>query len=207
METLKRYFPGTTADGRLYNGLVALFAELRERRIPLEHADGSGTDSRAIDRVMVDCGWKPEIVENAIRFVDPRLFVPCKGVAVGAAKTPMRLWPKRQGRVFGFHMIEEKSPRSALRSLLVDVNFFKTAVHEAFALTPGERGSASLWGNNAQAHRMFSEHLCAETAKLVEHASNKVVEWSPNVNRPDNHFFDTITYAFAAGQSLLGKKE
>ena len=207
LETLKRYFPGTTADGRLYNGLVALFAELRERRIPLEHADGSGTDSRAIDRVMVDCGWKPEIVENAIRFVDPRLFVPCKGVAVGAAKTPMRLWPKRQGRVFGFHMIEEKSPRSALRSLLVDVNFFKTAVHEAFALTPGERGSASLWGNNAQAHRMFSEHLCAETAKLVEHASNKVVEWSPNVNRPDNHFFDTITYAFAAGQSLLGKKE
>ena len=207
LETLKRYFPGQTADGRLYNGLVALFAELRERRIPLEHADGSGTDSRAIDRVMVDIGWKPEIVEGAIRAVDGRLFVPCKGVAVGAAKTPMRLWPKRQGRVFGFHMIEEKTQRSAFRSILVDVNYYKTRVHESFSLTPGERGAMSLWGQNAQAHRMFSEQLSAETAKLVEHASNKVVEWSPNVNRPDNHFFDTMVYNAALGTAILGRND
>lgn len=130
-----------------------------------------------------------------------------QGAAVGAAKTPMRLWPKRQGRVFGFHMIEEKTQRSAFRSILVDVNYYKTRVHESLSLTPGERGSMSLWGQNAQTHRMFSEQLSAETAKLVEHASNKVVEWAPNVNRPDNHYFDTMVYNAALGTAILGRND
>ncbi len=202
LETLKREFPGQTADGRLYSGLVALFQLLRERQYHTANEAGSGQETKAIDRVLVDAGWKPEIVENAIRAVDQRLFIPCKGVAVGATKTPMRMWPKKPGRVFGFHLLDEKTARFSLRSFLVDVNFFKTAVHEAFGLTPGEPGSLSLYGKSPAAHRMFSEHMSAENAKLVEHATNKVIEWSPNANRPDNHFFDSIVYNFASASSL-----
>ena len=199
LETLKRMFPGSTADGRVQRGLDWLFHNLLDWRIPTESDDNAG---RRIDRILVDIGWKTETVENAIRAVDPRVIVPAKGVAVLAKSSPMRQWPKRQGRVFGWHVIDEKTANSALRSMLVDVNYWKTKTHEAFGLAPGEAGSLSLWGTSKSRHRMFAEHMSAETAKLVEYATNKVVEWSPNVNRPDNHFFDTIVYNFAAASSL-----
>ena len=227
LETLKSVYVGENADGRLFHGLADLLTILKGRKY---YPEGN-EDARGIDRILVDCGWKPEIVENAIRAVDPRLVVPCKGVAIGASRSPMRQWPRRVGRVFGWHLLDEKVANLSLRTLLVDVNYWKTRIHEAFGLSPGEPGSLSLFSrsrrdafrqatngsentdasgssqpspatSSAGAHRMFSEHLAAETAKLVEHATNKVVEWSPNINRPDNHFFDALVYASAAASSL-----
>ena len=49
---------------------------------------------------------------------------------------------------------------------------------------------------------MFSEHLSAETAKSVESGTNRVVEWSANPSRPDNHFFDCVVGCFAAASTL-----
>lgn len=201
LETLKRRFPDSTADGRVQRGLEFLFYELKDSAFQTEN-EGEKSDSRRIDRILVDVGWKPEVVENAIRVVDPRLVTPAKGVAILAKKAPMRAWPKNPGRAFGWHLIDEKTANGAFRTILADVNYWKTRVHESFSLTPGEKGSASLFGNDRRAHRMFSEHCAAETAKLVEYATNKVVEWSPNVNRPDNHYFDTLVYNFAAASSL-----
>lgn len=198
LETLKRVFVGETAEGRLFHGLADLLTILKGRVYYMEDAAATSR----IDRVLVDCGWKPETVENAIRATDARIVVPCKGVAIGASRSPMRQWPRRVGRVFGWHLLDEKVANMSLRTILVDVNYWKTKIHEAFGLSPGESGALSLYGTSAGAHRMFSEHLAAETAKLVEHAANKVVEWSPNVNRPDNHFFDALVYAYAAASSL-----
>ena len=75
-------------------------------------------------------------------------------------------------------------------------------MHEALSLEPGESGSLSLFGHDAQDHKMLSEQLSAEVAKLVEYGANRVVEWSPNVNRPDNHFFDATVGCFVAASSL-----
>lgn len=202
LETLARAFPGSTADGRVQQGLDWLFRELADRVYSTESDAEIGRRTRRIDRVLVDVGWKPEIVETAIRTIDPRLFIPTKGFAVLAKKTPMRQWPKKPGRVFGWHMLDEKTAASSLRSFLVDVNYWKTKIHESFALSPAERGSLSLYGNDRDVHRLFAEHISAESAKLVEFATNRVVEWSPNVNRPDNHYFDTLVYNCAAASSL-----
>lgn len=202
LETLKRIFPDSTADGRVQRGLDFLFRDLRERAFASENEIGVSSRSKRIDRILVDMGWKPEVVENAIRAVDVRLIIPARGVAVLAKRAPMRQWPKKPGRVFGWRLIDEKTTNSALRSILIDVNYWKTKTHESFSLAPGESGSLSLFGTSRSAHRMFSEHAAAETAKLVEYATNKVVEWSPNINRPDNHYFDTIVYNYAAASSL-----
>lgn len=199
LETLRRIFPDSTADGRVQRGVEFLLRDLLGARYKRESEE---EPSVAVDRVLVDVGWKPEAVENAIRAVDPRNVIPTKGAAVLARSTPMRQWPKRQGRVFGWHLIEEKTKNSALRSFLVDVNYWKTRIHESFALAPGERGSLSIFGTSRTARRMYAEHCAAEVARLVECAANKVVEWSPNVNRPDNHYFDATVYCFAAASSL-----
>ena len=202
LETLRRKYPDSTADGRVQRGLEDLFSDLLGRRFQLETDSGVGRTARGVDRILVDEGWKPETVENAIRATDPRTIIPSRGVAVLAKRSPMRSWPKKPGRVFGWHLLEERTAASAFRSFLIDVNYWKSKVHESLGLMPGERGSLSLYGSERESHRLFSEHLAAETARLVEFATNKVVEWSPNVNRPDNHYFDSVVYCFAAASSL-----
>ncbi len=202
LDTLARAFPSLTSDGRVARGLGILFEELADREYIVEGEEDRPESARRSDRILVDTGWKPEVVENTIRITDPRLVLPTKGVSIRAARSPMRAWAKRPGRLFGWHVIDEKTERSALRTLLVDVNYWKTKVHEALALTPGEAGSLSLYGSDRDAHRMLAEHLAAEVARLVEYASNRVVEWSANINRPDNHFFDCVTYNYACASTL-----
>ena len=160
------------------------------------------TQTFTVDRIVVDAGWKPEVVENAIRAFDTRLVVPAKGQAVLAKSRPMSQWPRRNGRVFGWHIIDERPPKGSLRLFLHDTNYWKTKAHEALSLEPGEAGSLSLFDKDSSEHRMFSEQVSAEIAKQVEYGANRVVEWSPNVNRPDNHFFDALVGCFVAASSL-----
>lgn len=230
LDTLKTEFPESTADGRLQRGLDAIFhllaqssfANLSSIENPPKMEDGFTSqndktslhetrksynqilNSRtcAIDRIVVDAGWKPEVVENAIRAFDARLIVPAKGQSVLAKGRPMSQWARKNGRVFGWHIIDEKPPKGALRLFLHDANYWKTKAHEALSLEPGESGSLSIFGMDASEHRMFSEQVSAELAKLVEYGANRVVEWSPNVNRPDNHFFDALVGCFVGASSL-----
>lgn len=200
LETLARAFNGKTADGRVREGLCWLLTDLKSRFYEFE--DASNAAGLAIERVGIDAGWKPEIVEDSIRIAGVRFAYPSKGVAVGAKQKPMRLWPKKEGRVFGWRLIDEKVKAISGRQVLVDVNYWKTKVHESLSLTPGESGSLSLWGADRTVHRMFSEHLSAEIAKNVESGTNRVVEWSASPTRPDNHFFDCVVGAFAAASTL-----
>ena len=200
LETLARVYDGKTADGRVREGLCFLLNDLKTRFFEQEGDDSDAL--LAITRVGVDSGWKPEVVEDSIRIAGARFAYPSKGVAIGAKGRPMRLWPKKEGRVFGWHLLDEKTKAIATRQLLVDVNYWKTKVHESLSLTPGEPGSLSLWGSSSGVHRMFSEHLSAETAKSVESGTNRVVEWSANPSRPDNHFFDCVVGCFAAASTL-----
>ncbi len=205
LETLERIFSGLTIQGRVYEGLVALLSELREREFPTEKEG----DFRRIDRILVDEGWEPTVVASAARAIDERLVVTSKGFSIRATSSPMQYWPKRQGRSKGWHMIDERVDDAAIQRtramFLLDVNYMKSTLHSMFALAPGEKDSFSLFGKEPEVHRMFSDHLAAETAKLVVCASNRVVEWSPNINRPDNHFFDCCVMALAGGISLGGR--
>ncbi|MDO5764464.1 MAG: phage terminase large subunit family protein, partial [Elusimicrobiales bacterium] len=200
LETLARVYDGKTADGRVREGLCFLLNDLKTRCYSGEESGDFG--NRVVNRVGVDAGWKPEIVEDSIRMTGARFAYPSKGAAISAKQKPMRLWPKRDGRVFGWHLLDEKVKAITGRQVLVDVNYWKTKVHESLSLTPGESGSLSLWGEDRTVHRMFSEHLSAETAKNVESGSNRVVEWSPTPARPDNHFFDCVVGCFAAASTL-----
>lgn len=199
LEDLKSLFPGATVDGRVRLGLEMLFSELLGRTFRREEG---GESLVGIDRIGVDRGWKSEVVENAIRSTNPRFIIPTKGAAVGAKQAPMRTWPRRDGRVFGWHLLNEKTKGAAFRSILVDSNYWKTKVHEAASLEAGEPGSLSLWGTSRATHRMFSEHLAAEIAKPVECVGNRVVEWEPSPTRPDNHFFDCVVGCLVIASTL-----
>ena len=136
--------------------------------------------------------YKPQVVESAIRLAVGRQMtvLPAKGKSIRATMLQMSDWKRRAGEKHGNHWIESMPP-GRTRTITVDTNFWKCQVHDAFRLLPGNPGSLTLWGRDAETHRMFSEHLNGEVAKLVESGSHTVYEWLDTPN--DNHFFTLHT--------------
>jgi hypothetical protein len=104
----------------------------------------------------------------------------------------------------GHFWSENRSESRKYRRVKVDTNYWKNYVHSAFDLTLAETGSLSLWGKDTERHRMFAEHVTAESVQLVEVGSRKVHEWTQKPGQ-DNHLFDCIV-GCAVGASVLGIK-
>ncbi len=56
----------------------------------------------------------------------------------------------------------------------------------------GDRGCLSLFGSNAETHRMFAEHLTSEYFVKTEARGRSVDEWKQRPEQPDNHWFDCL---------------
>ena len=190
-------------DGLIQAGLVSLIKELLATRWEVE-GDRDGAEQVAFSKLLIDTGYKPQIVENAIRLAVGKTTVvmPAKGKSIRASMLPMSDWKHKSGERFGNHWMMS-TPSGRLRTVTVDSNFWKCQVHDAFRMLPGNQGSLTLWGRDAETHRMFSEHMNGEVAKLTESGGNAVYEWQDTPN--DNHFFDCIVGAMVAA-SVCGIK-
>ena len=193
-------------DGVIQAGLTALIKELMSTHWYVEGDTVRGSacgasENIAFSKLLIDTGYKPQIVENAIRLAVGRstVVVPAKGKSIKAVNLPMKEWKRKSGEVHGNHWIESTPPGRA-RTITVDTNFWKCQVHDAFRLLPGTPGSLTLWGRDSETHRMFSEHMNAEVAKLVESGGNSLYEWQDTPN--DNHFFDCIVGSMIAASRL-----
>lgn len=72
----------------------------------------------------------------------------------------------------------------------------------------GDRGCLSLFGTNAETHRMLSEQLTSEYFVKTEARGRSVDEWKRRPEQPDNHWFDCLVGSAVAasiqGAVLLG---
>jgi energy-coupling factor transporter ATP-binding protein EcfA2 len=184
------------ADGVIQQGLVSLVKELMSTHWYVE-GDRDHAEPVAFSKLLIDTGYKSQIVENAIRLAvgNTKVVMPARGKSVRAVQQSMSEWKRKAGATHGNHWIET-TPVGRARTLTVDTNFWKCQVHDAFRLLPGNLGSLTLWGRDSEAHRMFSEHMNSEVAKLVESGGNTVYEWQNTPN--DNHFFDCIVGCMVA---------
>jgi hypothetical protein len=114
----------------------------------------------------------------------------------------MSEWKRKAGETFGNHWVKT-TPRGRTLTVVVDTNFWKCQVHDAFRILSGNPGSITLWGRDPETHRMFSDHLNGEVAKLTESGGNSVYEWIDTPN--DNHLFDCMVGCMVAA-SLCGVK-
>jgi hypothetical protein len=67
----------------------------------------------------------------------------------------------------------------------------------------GDRGCLSLFGTNAETHRMFAEHLTSEYFIKTEARGRNVDEWKQRPEQPDNHWFDCLVGS-AVAASIQG---
>lgn len=190
---LQRIYGGEPSSN-LLQGLVELLTNLNQYRFSIEGMRGE----LPISRILIDSGWRGEVVAEAIRRSNVTTAMCCKGISVRSYQKPMNEWPKKQGRVIGWHCVEERINGKVL--LLVDVNYWKSKIHESLAVPAGQRGELTIYGDDPTRHKMFADHLVAETPR-IEEGTNTVISWCPKPNT-ENHYLDTVVYSLAAGVSL-----
>ena len=193
--TLRRKYPGTGTDAAILAGGNDLVAQLLARRFP------KGTHVAAIDLVMADTGYKPEIWQD-IKTKHQTLRL-TRGVGIRASTKPMIEWDRRPGEVIGSHWLTPPPKRREHAVTQIDVNHWKSAVLEAVTTSTGDKGSLSFFGDARVRHTLYAMHLDAETFVETEGWGRKVVEWKSKVNEPDNHWFDCTVGCFV-GASMLG---
>jgi hypothetical protein len=192
---------------RLRNAAIMGGLETLLRRIMAESYDIAGDEDGAlfakVDRVFVDAGYVHRVVESVIRKLGCSAVVkPSLGVPVGAKDTPMEFWKRDKDKAtLGHHWIEERPQKRTLKTIKMDVNYWKTICHDALSLSPGTRGGVTFWGRNPEKHRMVSEHLTSEPVQLVE-AKHKVYEWGPVRPNMENHYFDCLVGNLVAASTL-----
>lgn len=191
--TLQQVYGGEAASNVL-RGLEALIRYLGDQRYYIE-----GGHEHAIDRILIDSGWRNEVVYEAIRRANFPPAIACKGVSIKSNQKPMNDWSKKSGRVVGWHVVEERL-QSGKTSVLCDVNYWKTRLQEALSTPAGKAGEMTLYGSDPSVHRMLADHLSAEQPK-IEEAENTVVVWTQKPTR-ENHLLDCCVYAYAAGVTL-----
>jgi hypothetical protein len=211
--TLRRRFGEQRSDGAIAAGLEFLLHQLMQECYTM-HEDSEKQEINRIDKILIDSGYKPHVVESVITKIGSPVHVrPSLGIGVGAKQTPMQHWGQQSHHAHlplnagkgkscrvGHFWIEEKLQKRVYRTIKGDVNYWKSAVHDAFSLRSGERGAITFWGSNPEAHRMVSEHMVAESVVLVEANSRKVNEWSNPFTR-DNHWFDCLVGCMIAAST------
>lgn len=193
-------FPGRGKEGAIFAGLERLLGELAARQFRRD--DGAALK---IGRGLVDTGYQPAIVQGVLRKLAIEAFwTPSRGVGITAADRPFAEYQRRPGAQYGlaWRVPSTKGTRE-LRTLHVDVNWWKSFFHARLAIAQGDRGGITLFGRDPQQHRLLADHWTAEYRVRTEGRGRVVYQWKPRPDRPDNHWFDNAVAA-AAAASVLG---
>lgn len=197
--TLRNRFKGMSAEAAIYAGLGELTNELCSRQF--RRQDGTALK---IDRLLIDEGYQTEVIHQFCRATPHNAIVmPSKGFGVKAGNKPLNEYEKRPGDRPGLHCRITTAAGRTVRHLLIDTNQWKSFVFSRIAAPMGGSGCLSLFGREPSRHRMFADHLKAESCVKTFGRGREVTEWTLKPGRPDNHWFDCIVGATCAA-SMMG---
>ena len=201
-QTLTSVAEGSGPEGAIYAGLERLTHALLGREWSL---DGRGTIR--VGKCLIDANWGAStdlIYAFCRQAVYAGTVVPSHGRFVGASSQPFSEYKRRPGDRLGFNWrVPNIHGKRAVRHVVFDANFWKSFVQARLAVTAGDRGCLSLFGDRPETHRLLAEHLTAEYRVKTEARGRVVDEWKQRPERPDNHWFDCLVGCAVAG-SMLG---
>ena len=117
---------------------------------------------------------------------------------------PFSEYKRRPGDRVGLNWrIPNVHGKRAIRHVIYDTNWWKSFVHARLAVKMGDRGCLSLFGDNAEIHRMVGEQLTAEYFVKTEGRGRTVDEWKSRPEQPDNHWLDCLVGS-AVASSMQG---
>ncbi|MFN4260885.1 MAG: terminase gpA endonuclease subunit [Gemmataceae bacterium] len=200
--TLSAVTEASGLEGVIYAGLESLAKKYLGR----EWRRDDGAMLR-IDRCLIDANWgsSTDIVYQYCRqSAYAGIVIPSHGRFVGASSQPFSEYKHRPGDRVGHNWrIPNVHGKRAVRYVLYDTNYWKSFIYARLAVSMGDRGCLSLFGDKPETHRLFGEHLTAEYRVKTEARGRTVDEWKVRPERGDNHWFDCLV-GCAVAASMLG---
>jgi site-specific DNA-methyltransferase (adenine-specific) len=129
-----------------------------------------------MEAVGCDARWKGEIVKQALARSDHanRLYA-YLGHSYRAADKPISERKYDHGSRVGLGwVIKKRKSKSDVKSVTVDVNFWKTALQDQLAARVGSPGAVTIYDGK---HRMLAEHITSEFGTPTEGRGRTVIEW------------------------------
>ena len=201
-QTLSSEATGTGLEGSIYAGLESLTSKLLDRE--WQRDDGA---AMRIGRCLIDANWgqSTDVVYQFCRqSKHAAVIIPSHGRFVGASSLPFSEYRRRPGDRVGLNWrIPNVHGKRAIRHVVYDTNWWKSFINARLRVSMGDRGCLSLFGTNAETHRMFAEHLTSEYFIKTEARGRNVDEWKQRPEQPDNHWFDCLVGS-AVAASMQG---
>ena len=190
---------GKSEPAAIYAGLC----DLAERTLGRTWARDDGAGMK-ISLCLIDAGYQKDSVELFCRQGKHLgLVLPAKGIPITSWSKPLEEGGKAgEEKGIGYRVTLAQGKHS-VPLVLLDSNRWKSFLHERLAAGIGDHGCLSLFGGSEIAHKLFAEHLTAETPFYPEKGDGRRAEWKLPSHRPDNHWLDCAAGACAAG-AILG---
>ncbi len=107
------------------------------------------------------------------------VIIPSHGRFVGASSLTLSEYRRRPGDRVGLNWrIPNVHGKRAIRHVVYDTNWWKSFINARLRVSMGDRGCLSLFGTNAETHRMFAEHLTSEYFIKTEARAGALVSGS-----------------------------
>jgi hypothetical protein len=189
-------------EGAIYAGLEQLTSSYLGR----EWRRDDGAMLR-IERCLIDANWgsSTDVVYQFCRqSAHAGAVMPSHGRFVGASSQPFSEYKRRPGDRVGHNWrMPNVAGKRAVRHVVYDTNYWKSFVHARLAVSLGDRGCLSLFGDGPELHRLLAEHITSEYRVKTEGRGRTVDEWKARPERGDNHWFDGLV-GCAAAASIQG---
>jgi hypothetical protein len=197
-KTLTSAAPRAGLEGALYAGLE----RLTERTLGREWQREDGTTVR-IDRCLIDANWGQStnvVYQFCRQSRHAGLLLPSHGRYVGASSIPLADYQRRPGDRVGLNWrLPGTAGRRSVRHVIFDTNFWKSLLHARLAVSMGDPGCLSLFGQKPERHRLLAEHLTAEYRVRTQGRGRTVDEWKLRADGRDNHWLDCLVGSAVAG--------
>jgi hypothetical protein len=195
--TLEQVTKAQGLEGIIYAGLDLLTKDYLGREWRRE--DGAAV---RINRCLIDANWgmSTEVVYLFCRqSAHASALMPSHGRFVGASSIPFSDYRRKPGERLGHYWrVPTVADRRTVRHVVFDANFWKSFVHARLAVSMGDQGCMSLFGDRPETHRLFADHLTSEYRVPTTGRGRTVDEWRQRPERSDNHWFDCAVGAAVA---------
>lgn len=178
---LSDVYAGTTVELAIRNGLVDLLKAITQFGMPISCG-------------LIDAGYKPEIVAEAIRLAEAKNVYSSRGIGIGPTEKPMTEYDTSARRVFRAGPDPRKPrwyfPREQFGRVHFDANFWKDFAAARLTQVSGA-GTWKLYGSDRVDHSLYCDQLLSERPVAMTAKGRTCNVWKV-VSHRDNHYWDTF---------------